>query len=167
MKKTYKATNGAQFSQEEARVYGRELDKIAEKNGGQLKPVEVVEKARNIKNPLHHYFDWDNDKAAEKFRIEQARHLINHITVVIRYDHKEKEHKAFFSVNSTPGEKQKNKIYVTMERVLSESELKEQILVEAIEEAEYWKDKYAEYRELSRIFHAIKETKRKIIAKKK
>lgn len=167
MKKIFKATNGAQFSQEEAKIYGKELDRIAEENDGQLKPADVLEIAKDKENPLHNYFEWNNNKAAERHRIEQARHLLNHITVVIKYDHKQREQKAFFSVNSTPKENQKNKIYVTMERVLSEPELREQILVEAIEEIEYWQERYKIYRELTSIFTAIRKAKKRIIKKRK
>lgn len=167
MKKIFKATNGAPFSQEEAKIYGKELDKIAEEEGGQLKPENVVEKAKNRNNPLHSYFDWNDSRAGEKYRLFQARNLINHITVVIKYDHKQREQKAFFSVNSTPAEKRKNRIYVTMERVLSEPELREQILVEAIEEIEYWEERYRIYKELTSIFTAIRKAKKRIIKKRK
>jgi len=166
-RKKFKATKGARFSQKEAQIYGEELDRISKENNGTLSPSDVVEKARNRRNPLHEYFEWNDNKAGEGYRIYQARNLINHIVVVIKYDHKQKEHKAFLSVNETPQEIKKNKIYVTIERVLSEPKLRQQILNEAIKEIEFWQERYHEYKELGRIFRAIKSTKRKIIKKKK
>ena len=162
MKKIYKATKGAQFTQAEAQEYGEELGKIEEENNGTIKREDVVERARNRRNPLHSYFEWDNEKAGERHRMQQAQHLISHITVIVKQDHKQKEYRAFFSVNSTPNEKLKNKVYVTIERVLSEPELRTQILETAIEEVVYWNDKYKQYKELGRIFSAIKETKKRI-----
>lgn len=43
---------------------------------GQLTPANVVEAARAEDHPLHSRFEWDNDVAAEKYRLNQARQLI-------------------------------------------------------------------------------------------
>ena len=50
-----------------------------------------------------------------------------------------------------------------MEQVLSEPELKKQILKRALEEVGYWQETYKDYQELTRIFSAIKETKRNVL----
>jgi hypothetical protein len=166
--KKFSATEGAQFDKDKAQVYGECLNKIAERNGGKFKPIDVVEEARNPRNPLHSIFEWDNTKAAEKYRVEQARHLINHITVEIKYDNTVRNIKGWFSINETPNEKRMNKIYVNVERVMGEPELRHQVLLSAIEEAEFWKEKYYQYKELSNIFVSIDKTKKKLlIAEKK
>jgi hypothetical protein len=41
-------------------------------------PKEILEKAKDPKSPLHKYFEWDNSKAGEQYRIYQARHLARH-----------------------------------------------------------------------------------------
>lgn len=163
--KKYTATKGSPFDRKKVQMYGEELEKITEKKGV-LKPLDVVEVARNKRNPLHECFDWDDSKAAEKYRLHQARNLINHISVIVRWDHTEKEQKAFFSVNETPYEKE-NRAYVTFERVLSEPELRNQMIEQALSEVEYWQEKYSQYAQLGRIFVAIRETKRKIFQKKR
>ena len=162
IKKKYKATDGAQFSKQKAQIYGECLNEITERQGGKIKPIDVVNEARSKKSPLHEVFDWDNNSAAEKYRIEQARHLINHITVEIQYDGQKEDIKGWVSVNETPNEKTLNKVYITTEKVLSEPELRQQLLIEAIEEAEYWTGKWKQYRELSSIFVAIRKTKQRI-----
>jgi hypothetical protein len=53
-----------------------ELDRIAAASGGTLTPAAVVDAARGESNPLHHRFCWDDTRAAELYRLEQARHLI-------------------------------------------------------------------------------------------
>ena len=161
-KKKYKAKKGAHFSQTNAQIYGECLDEIAMKKNGTIKPKDVVEKAGKKSSPLHDYFDWDNNSAGEKYRLHQARNLINSITVIIKYDHKEKEQKAFFSVNESPNEEDVNKTYVVMERVMTEPELRKQVLERAVNEAEYWQQKYMDYKELGKIFVAIKITKKKL-----
>ena len=171
MRKKFKATKGAPFSKSDAQLYGEALDKISQENNGTVSPAGVVEKAKNTRNPLHRFFDWNDGDAAEKYRLWQARNLINHITIEIRYDHTKKEQKAFFSVNSTPDETKLNRTYITVERVLSEPQLRKQVLKRAFNEVEYWKSRYTQYNELEKIFKAIRETKkiikRKIVKKKK
>ena len=50
------------------------LNKLEEE--GRLTPDEVVNKARAKRSPLHQYFTWNNSKAAEKWRQEEARRII-------------------------------------------------------------------------------------------
>jgi hypothetical protein len=124
-----------------------------------------VDEARDMNNPLHEVFEWDNSEAADRYRLQQARQLINHITVDIKYNNTNREQKAWISLDETPDDVDTNKVYVTVERVLTEKPLREQMLLSAIKEAEYWQNKYTEYRELNRIFTSIKLTK-KVIQKK-
>ena len=46
-----------------------------------LKPKAIVSAAESPTNPLHKYFQWDNAQAAEQYRLEQARDLIQSFTV--------------------------------------------------------------------------------------
>jgi len=48
---------------------------------GILRPADVVEAALNPKSPLHGCFEWDDDKAAKQYRLEQARKLIREVRV--------------------------------------------------------------------------------------
>lgn len=163
MKKIYKATKGSPFGKKQAQVYGECLDRITEKYNGTLKPEFVVEEAKSNNSPLHNYFDWDSKSASQKWRLFQARNLINHIVVIVKYDNKKSEQKAFFSINKNPDEEEKNKVYVTFERALSEPDLRKQVLKQAIAEAIYWEDKYKEYQELDKVFRAIEITRKRVI----
>ena len=165
--KKYKATLGAPFKKSKVQKYGECLNKLSEKHNGRLKPQYVVDEARSSSSPLHDYFDWDDSVAAEKYRIYQARNLINHITVEISYDNEKQDVKGWFSVNSTPNDERLNKVYVTVDRVINEPELRNQILISAIQEADYWKEKYQQYTEFSSICKAIALVKSKIVKKKK
>lgn len=162
VRKKYKATIGAPFNRDKVQVYGEALQDISNKNNGELKPKIVVDEARNQSNPLHEYFDWDDTSAAEKHRLFQARNMINHITVEITYDNKKEDWKGWFSVDSTPDEKTINKVYVNVERIISEPDLREQILMRAIEEADYWRQKYQKYNEFYAVCKSIERTKEKL-----
>lgn len=164
--KSYKATEGAQFDKKKAQIYGECLEKISEKKGRKLKAKDVVDEARSKNNPLHEVFDWDNTSAAEKYRLEQARHLINHIVVPIKYNDGVKDTKAWVSINSTPDEETLTKVYVNTEDALTKKEYRKQILDNAIKEAEYWQKQYAQYSELNLIFEAISRTRERLMKKK-
>lgn len=58
-----------------------ELDRIRQFHG-ELTPEVVIEESRSESAPLHPAFEWDNEKAAEEFRKQQARHLLRGICIV-------------------------------------------------------------------------------------
>jgi len=170
MKKFYSAINGSITKlRENAQVYGECLDKIAQKKGGSVKPIDIVEEAEKSNSPLHDFFDWDNKLASDKWRLNQARYLMNHITVVVKYDNKVKEEKAFFSVsvNHTNEDdvEEKRTAYVTLDRVQSETELRVQVIENALQELQYWQEKYSTYKELFGVFRAINKMSKKVLNK--
>lgn len=48
---------------------------VALENEGRLTPENVLELARDPRNPLHAFFTWD-ESAAEKYRLRQAKEEI-------------------------------------------------------------------------------------------
>ena len=55
-----------------------EIKAIRDKHG-KLTPKLVLDTARNPKHPLHSQFEWDDEVAGEKFRLAQARELIQSV----------------------------------------------------------------------------------------
>lgn len=161
MEREYKASRGAPFSEKKAQIYGRCIEEIEEKRGGTVKPVDVVNAARDSDSPLHDYFEWDDELAGAKYRIYQARQLLNHLTVVVKTNGGERVQKAYLNV-SLITEDSVEPIYVTVERALTDKEFRKQTLAKAIAEAKYWQQKYKEYTELSEIFAAIERAKEAI-----
>ena len=62
-----------------------ELRHIEEKTG-KLTAEHILNSARSKKSILHSMFEWEDSKAAEKYRLSQARQIINNIEVVIISD---------------------------------------------------------------------------------
>lgn len=60
-----------------------ELLKIADREG-RLEAETVVAHATPEDHPLHPQFEWNNDKAGHKYRVDQARRLIQSVHVVYR-----------------------------------------------------------------------------------
>ena len=62
------------------------LKKLAALGGGTLTPDAVVKDAKSVSSPLHTHFEWDDDVAANKFRLDQARRLIRSVRVDVEID---------------------------------------------------------------------------------
>lgn len=62
-------------------VYQR-LQELADPETGVVTPEQVVREAKNPRSVLHHYFEWNQDKAAHEHRLAQARHLIRSVRYV-------------------------------------------------------------------------------------
>lgn len=64
------------------------LTTLGAANGGKITPAQVVNAARDPASPMHDYFEWDNDAAAEKYRIDQARTLIRSCRIECTMHHR-------------------------------------------------------------------------------
>lgn len=147
--------NGLNIKLSDVQKVGNELQRLIDKNGGQIKPLFVVESARKRSSPLHKYFDWNDTVAAGRWRVHQARSLISWVQIELI---KGKSSRAFVNIDDVSTGQQ---VYLSLERALSDSVLRKQLLVDSIREIDYWQDKYAVLRELSLVFSAIKKVKRK------
>jgi hypothetical protein len=59
------------------------LDELARRNRDRLTPKGVVAAARPVRSPLHREFTWDDKKAGEMWREDEARALIRSYEVVV------------------------------------------------------------------------------------
>ena len=85
-----------------------------EKRDGCCRPSRVVELAKNRKSPLHGAFEWDDDVAAHKFRLNQARNLIRAVGVVVDGGGAPRVVEAFVHVPAVGDEKAK---YLSIEKL--------------------------------------------------
>ncbi len=132
-------------------VIREELMSIAEEHGGMLRPADVVEFARDPGTALHSKFTWDDGEAAEQYRLWQARRVIRCSVVVI--PEKQQEYKAFVSL--TPDRNGITGGYRSIRSVVSNRDLREQLLEDAIREMKVFRRKYAQLKELSEVFSAM------------
>jgi len=162
-KLNFKAAPGAQFSNEDAQKYGPEIYALSEKYE-ECTPELAVRTASPPKSRLHDYFLWDNKKCGHLYRLEQARHLINHLIIVVEYPSgEEKETKAFFNLKTKKG----TRSYIPVEVVANDEFYYQQVLQEAMNEIIEWKRRYSDYRELRLIFGAVEETQKKLFGAEK
>ena len=62
-----------------------EIRKLEDRRG-RLSAEEVLEAARPVASPLHGFFEWDDSKAAEAHRLEQARDLIRRVKIELEFE---------------------------------------------------------------------------------
>lgn len=62
------------------------INEIAARNGGKIRPDDVVEDARDPDSPLHDRFEWDESKAAQAHWLNTARELIRAVRVSVTTD---------------------------------------------------------------------------------
>lgn len=79
----------------------QELERIRTKYGS-LKPEYVVKESEQKSALLHGCFVWDDESAAEQYRICQARDLIRNITVVVNNEEVSVCVRAFVNVREQP-----------------------------------------------------------------
>lgn len=61
--------------QRKTAVVEAELGKLVKKNGTVSQEI-ILAAAKDVKHPLHDYFDWDDTEAANKWRLQQATSMI-------------------------------------------------------------------------------------------
>lgn len=139
----------------DAQKAGEELAKLQKSKNDLLEPTDIVDAARDPKSVLHPHFEWDDARAAEAFRCDQARELVRSLTIDISRSNLEtRPVRAFVNVE-TGG----SRGYVTTATAMTSAELRKQVLEKAFAELEAWRARHAELTELARIFAAIDETR--------
>jgi len=128
-----------------------ELDKITRRHRGILRAEDVVKFAENPDTTLHGEFEWDDDEAAHKYRVFQARNIIRVTVTVI--EETDTEHKAYVSLPSD--QKKRGGGYRPLVSVLSNADRRAELLEQAKNELAVFKKKYKDLTELSKVFDAI------------
>ena len=142
-------------------IYKKELEKLEKKYNGMLAPQDILREASTDRSPLHDWFDWHDEVAGEKWRLHQARLLLNSIRVKVMFEGGNRSYRKYLNVKVKQNGGFK-RFYVETNKIMKNPDLKEQILARAINEANYWKRTYDEYQELENIFQSINKTTKKL-----
>ena len=140
-----------------AETVGTELERI-EKSAGELTPELVLKRATPKNSTLHPCFEWDNTKAAEGYRLEQARYLLRSVEVVVESDDSSGntvEIRAFHNVENDTGDS----VYVSVAQARENPEYWQQIKDKALSEIRAWKQKYQSIKDFEVVFNAIDSVK--------
>ena len=158
-----------------AEVAGAVMEQI-EETQGVLTKENFLEASRAEDSPTHNLFEWDNDKAAEKYRLTQSGRYIANMRVTIETEQREavstsvtfgeqKEDdrsntvRAFMSISK---DRTDRAVYINHEKAMSDEKLRATVLEHAAQELEIFQKKYERYVELAKVFSAIDEFKEKV-----
>lgn len=113
----------------------------------EITPQNVVNLARNENSKLHNDFEWDNEIAGEKYRLSQAREMIQ----LLAFKPKEEIHEPT-RVYQISTEKT---VYKPVEVILQNNDEYQNLLKRALLELESFKKRYSNLVELEEVFLAI------------
>lgn len=100
------------------------LTKMARQKGGILKIEDVLEEAKDESSILHKHFEWDNTAAAEQYRRQQARVLIQRCKISL-VETEPIKIRAFVSL---PADRENGGGYRLTSEVVSDETLKAEML---------------------------------------
>ena len=141
-----------------AQKAGERLKEI-ENRDGSVTPQAVVEDARPEDSLLHPVFEWDDEKAAEAYRIQQAGNFIRCIVVVPEKNDVIKEPvKLFVNTNPTDDGQKRAGTYINVRSAMENPVSRSVVLSNAKHEMLVFKKKYSQLKELSLVFAAIDKT---------
>lgn len=138
----------------EAQVVGEMCEELSNTIG--LTPKTLLDANRNEDAPLHDYFEWRDDVAAEKYREQQAGYIIRSIIVV---EEEKPEVRAYVPVIVSGKNEFKH-----VETVIKNEDLTQQMLENAKKELFAFQVKYnnlREYVELAEVFTSIENLRKK------
>lgn len=142
-----------------AQVAGDTLEALQQENGGRLTPRVVVDAARPIEAPLHPVFEWDDPKAAELYREDQARHVLSAIRIVQPHTDPRQAPQmihAYVSLTEDVGG-EKQRAYIPVARMFADAELLKQAIEQAAAELRAFEDRYREFDAIARAARAARE----------
>jgi hypothetical protein len=144
VQRKYSIKEGSKIPAKKAGVVGRALHAIRERRG-KLTADVVVEEAKATKHPLHEFFDWNDRQAAQKYRLEQARHLMRSVYVIIEEVHSD-------PIRAVVAFEQDDDLcdYVPIVEALSNAQQRQQLLDDARDELKSWITRTAYLRKLAK-----------------
>ena len=153
-KYSYRATKYSVPAQQ-AGDYIREL----KEKKGQMNKFILLDESRAEDALLHNCFEWDDTKAAESYRLDQAQYFISNIVCVLVGDEgDEKQSKPVRAfVNVADQSHAERGSFVPVMEALSENKHRRIVLKNALSELQAFQDKYSQLSELARVFAAIDE----------
>jgi hypothetical protein len=151
---TYKYRAGYRPALKNPQVVGDKLQELRDKNNGLTASI-VIEEAKHKTSVLHGAFEWDDSKAAHEWRLHSARHLMRSVEIVSTSAEGDVRNlPAFVFVKTESGPQ-----YESLARVLSDEEMRNQVLERAEKEFDQWAKRYEEYEEFLGVIKAFDKTR--------
>lgn len=132
-----------------AEVVGKHFETLEKKEGALTSQI-VLDSARAEKSPIHGLFEWDDEKAAEQYRLKQAAQLICNLTVEIETEDKPIECRAYMDVSEA-----KVGSFLNVTTAFQSEDTRDIVLRRALNELIAFKAKYKSLMELKEVIEVI------------
>lgn len=132
-----------------AQLVSQEIASIGES----ATPAQIVEKAKDIDTELHKCFEWDDAKAAEAHRLQQARQVVCHLVIRETVMEDKPPVRFFFKPEGATG-------YQPTTVIVRNNDRYQNLLAGAMRDLDAFRRKYHILSELEQVFDAIDELMR-------
>ena len=129
---------------------GEALEKISAANGGRLEPQQIVDAAQTDRR-LKPHFEWNDAKAANSYRLEQARELVR----IVHIESAETDSgvaRAFLSIHDKDGTS-----YRSIGEILRSEDLQTRVLQQAERDLLAWENRYRAIEDVCGLVRAARE----------
>ena len=133
----------------DAQLVAQEIFSIGES----ATPAQIVDKARDTKTELHKCFEWDDAKAAEAHRLQQARQVVCHLVIRETIQEDKPPVRFFFKPGGAAG-------YQPTAVIVRNQDSYQNLLASAMRDLGALQRKYHSLSELEQVFDAIEELMR-------
>jgi hypothetical protein len=142
--KEYYAMNGSIYSNKDAAVIGPVLHELAQQGG--VTARDVLDAARSDNSPIHPYFEWRDNVAADLWRLRQAQNIMWNIRVRYLDNHTGEEHdsKVLNVVRKALYDHEPRR-YRSFEVLHGDSAFAAQMMDSAFDDLIAWRRKYEPY----------------------
>ena len=123
---------------------------------GRVEMQALVDNAKPKDAPLHREFDWHNATAANKWRLEQARKIVQSVEYVPKDSPPVRNYHSIETVTIEPGEEPKIvRAFRSIDDIMECPESRADILLQAIRDVQSLRKKYGALQELSKVWSAL------------
>ena len=140
-----------------ADVAAEELARIQEKYG-EVTPRNLLDESRDENSVMHKCYEWNDTKAAEKWRLQQSKFIMSCLTVT--YEKVDIDtgtvNKVSVRAFQNVSEERDGK-FIHVHDAMENAEYRAAVLRRALNELAMFRKKYSDLSELSKLFYAIDE----------
>lgn len=129
-----------------------ELERLREENGGLVTPAQMVEAARDPGHLFHGCFEWDDTKAAERYRRDQARHVIRSVRI---YAEGREVAPAYVAVRVKTDDGASRRGYMESREAAQKENLRAQVLRQALKQMLSMRARFQRFAELAGVWQEV------------
>ena len=140
---------------------------IYEAHDGRLAPAQVVSAARSPDSPLHGEFEWDDDVAAEQYRLAQAGALIRRVKLhIVKQDPSTKQIaiKTTRQFESRRSQRTKAAGYESISDIIADADKRQELIGDVLRQFRAYRRRYTDLVELEAIWSAIDEASETLLS---